>query len=93
MSNKSSTGRKNQEIMDDGIFQDFGNDMDVIMENMYENLTKTNNMFSSLGVDMESGVNSLIRPDEDYLDKNRDFQKDFFKSWSRKTKKVNILIY
>ena len=90
ISNKSSTGRKPEGIMEDEMFQDFGNDMDIIMENMYENFTKTNNMFSSLGVDMESGIDNMTLREDDNVKINGEFQNEFFNNWNRKDKKVKL---
>lgn len=83
----SSTDRKLESGAGEDIFQDFGNDMDIIMENMYENFTKTNNMFSSFGLEMESGLDVIA--DEDLPEQNENFRKNLLESWKRRVKKVS----
>lgn len=71
-------------------FDDYGQNMDIIMENMYENVTKTNHMFSSLGVkeDEENDL-SIIYSQENTEQVDNDFRKNILKMSKHSLKNVS----
>jgi hypothetical protein len=87
-SDQNSTGRKDQPDMDD-MFEGFENEMDIIMENSYENITKSNNMFSSL--DNEQDYEIIIDEEEDQniIKNDKIFEKKLLKKLKKKTTKVS----
>jgi hypothetical protein len=89
-SGKSSTGRKGELDLEMEMQGDMFQDMEIIMENYQEDFSKTHNMFTSLGVSMESEIENMVGLGVNNQKKNEEFQRDFFKGWGKRQKQVLV---
>jgi hypothetical protein len=92
--NSKNTSEPNSEgMMGMNEFDDYGQNMDIIMENIYENVTQTNNIFSSLGVqDDQDNDLSTIYSQENIEEVDNEFKEKILKKNKRSLKDVSELI-